>query len=350
MSQAGRDAGERARGAPALPYFHPTTVVLVDDEPRILQTASRLLENCPAVARVESFARAQDALAWLAQRPAPGPEDGGFEGARVRDVLAADARTLVRSIDLPLAGLPARLARSRTAGHVSVVVSDFAMPGMDGLEFFARLPADGTRRVLLTALCDERDAVAAFNEGWIHRFLHKGDPRGPLALPQDVASEARAWFAARLAHVAAALRAGPGGQFPAHPAVAEWLEGAAREGACREYCFRADPPGFHLDGEGPGSRFLALADAGEFERCARVVGEVEGDADLAAALRARAVMPVARDGQAIYEHGAQWRAAALVPAPLGRASGIWCVLLEGALEGLHGGAGDAGAQEDEPAG
>jgi CheY-like chemotaxis protein len=296
-----------------LPYFHPTRVVLVDDEPRILQMSALLLQRSPAVSGVRAFERALPALQWLHGREGAAPAPAPFEGARVRDVLAGDARTLLRTIDVSLAGLPRLLARSRAADPCSVVVSDFAMPGMDGLEFFGRLRDDGARRVLLTALCDDRSAVAAFNQGLIHRFLHKGDPRGPEALLETVRDQVHGFFSRRLAHLGAALGGGPGGQFLSHRGVPALLDRAMQEGGCREYCFCADPPGFHLGGGPCDSRFLVLADAAEFLRCARVVEEIEGDPALARALRARAVMPVACDGEAIYEHGPDWARRALAP-------------------------------------
>jgi CheY-like chemotaxis protein len=326
----------------ALPYFHPTTVVLVDDEPRILQTGAMLLGRSPAVERVVAFERAAPALEWLQARREAQTDGLELAGARVRDVLSGDARTLVRTIDVPLAGLPRRLADSRASLPASVVVSDFAMPGMDGLEFFRRLGDAGVRRVLLTALCDDRDAIAAFNDGLIHRFLHKGDPRGPQALLETVQVQAHCWFARRLAQLSAALRAGPAGQFPAHPAVAELLDRAMREHGYREYCFCADPPGFHLGGGAADTRLLVLADEAEFVRCARVVDEIEGDAALARALRLREVLPVAGDGQAIYEHGREWRERALAPREAGGTAPLWYGEVDGALAGEHARGADSG--------
>lgn len=64
---------------------------------------------------------------------------------------------------------------------VSVVVVDFEMPTMRGLEFcrqIAQLPDVHfpSKRIMLTGTMDKGAAVEAFNEGLIHRYLRKDDP------------------------------------------------------------------------------------------------------------------------------------------------------------------------------
>ncbi len=61
---------------------------------------------------------------------------------------------------------------------VSVVVVDYAMPEMDGLEFCRRVSKVNPyiRKVMLTGKADEKLAVEAFNKGDIHYFLRKDSP------------------------------------------------------------------------------------------------------------------------------------------------------------------------------
>ena len=100
-------------------------ILFVDDEPKILQALERQLSDKFDI------------------RTAPGPEQGWT--ALIDD------------------------------GHFAVVVSDFRMPGMNGIEFLSRvklLNAD-TVRVMLTGQADLTIAIAAVNEGSIFRFLTK---------------------------------------------------------------------------------------------------------------------------------------------------------------------------------
>ena len=60
-------------------------------------------------------------------------------------------------------------------GECAIIVSDNMMPGLKGLELLARAKefAPLARRVLLTGHTELNDAVLAFNEGVIHRFVNK---------------------------------------------------------------------------------------------------------------------------------------------------------------------------------
>jgi YesN/AraC family two-component response regulator len=70
--------------------------------------------------------------------------------------------------------------------EVDLVLSDYRMPGMDGLEFLtkARKMAPDVPRILLTAYPELNIAVRAINEAAIQNFLTK--PISPEALMEAV--------------------------------------------------------------------------------------------------------------------------------------------------------------------
>jgi CheY-like chemotaxis protein len=67
------------------------------------------------------------------------------------------------------------LAAIRENGPYAVVVSDMRMPGMNGVQFLARVRQDApdTIRMMLTGCADINAAIDAVNEGNIFRFLAK---------------------------------------------------------------------------------------------------------------------------------------------------------------------------------
>jgi serine phosphatase RsbU (regulator of sigma subunit) len=77
----------------------------------------------------------------------------------------------IETADSGRAGLEAMQAR----GPFSVVVTDYCMPDMNGIEFLAhaRQAAPETVRVLLTGSADLHAAIQAVNQGNVFRFLTK---------------------------------------------------------------------------------------------------------------------------------------------------------------------------------
>lgn len=84
---------------------------------------------------------------------------------------------------------PSNVIHALEAGkRFAVVVSDFKMPGMDGITFLSRVKelAPDTTRVMLTGHADVETASKAVNEGCLFRFLLK-----PCS-PQDIANAVNA--------------------------------------------------------------------------------------------------------------------------------------------------------------
>lgn len=77
----------------------------------------------------------------------------------------------------------AGLAALEREGPFAVVISDFSMPGLDGIRFLAevRARAPETVRVMLTGVGDLSVAIEAVNEGHIFRFLTKPCATATLA-------------------------------------------------------------------------------------------------------------------------------------------------------------------------
>jgi DNA-binding NtrC family response regulator len=89
-------------------------------------------------------------------------------------------------------GAPGVAAEGVLSGHeglawlsrrsCTLLVVDYRMPGMDGLEFLRRAEAlqPEARRILMTAFPDRHLAVRAVQEARVERFLAKPFPAGDL--------------------------------------------------------------------------------------------------------------------------------------------------------------------------
>lgn len=78
--------------------------------------------------------------------------------------------------DINLSVLPKLRQDKERYNEVSVVIVDYNMPGMDGLDFCRELKDSPIKKILLTGLMNNEAAVQAFNEGIIHCFLQKDSP------------------------------------------------------------------------------------------------------------------------------------------------------------------------------
>ena len=144
--------------AAIVPYFHPTMVGFVDDHYHFLESLSLL---APQTLCSEIFYSPEDALEWVNLPHRRQPLAHGcfsYDQGLVHFDLSALEREITQ---------PDRFRR------ISVLVVDYAMPTMNGLDLCAEVSDPDIRKILLTGVADEKLAVAAFNQGLIHRYVPK---------------------------------------------------------------------------------------------------------------------------------------------------------------------------------
>ncbi|MEY1661091.1 response regulator [Isoalcanivorax beigongshangi] len=151
------------------PYFHPTTVLMVDDNQRFLDNFSLLLDERLAC---RFFTSASEALQLInAQARATTLDQRCCRYLRQQEAAAGE-----RTLRLDLTLIEREISNTQRFADISVVVVDYDMPEMNGLAFCQQLKHPRVKKVLLTGVADEKLAVDAFNAGTIHHFLTKQDP------------------------------------------------------------------------------------------------------------------------------------------------------------------------------
>jgi CheY-like chemotaxis protein len=223
----------RARPFTLSPYFHPTTVVIVDDNESFLRS---LTLEMPGTIACRGFTDPEEALAFLNEPVDLAPlVDRCFTLAR-----GHDNRTLIH-LDLGL--IEQEINYRQRFRRVSVVLVDYAMPSVDGLQFCARMLDPHARRALLTGVADEKLAVEAFNAGLIHRFIPKHKATAVEAVVAFIAELERDYFQQHLARLRTMLALDPPG-FLVDPAIAVEVHRLMQEERVMEYYLVDDPPGF----------------------------------------------------------------------------------------------------------
>jgi CheY-like chemotaxis protein len=176
---------------PTLPlYQHPTLVIMVDDSASFVASMEfRMNPNLP----VKSFSGSVEALRWI------------FASFRRRQEEPASLHRIEPAAQAPVgrAGLSSlrqlyqTVLDPRRFDAPAVVVVDYAMPHIDGLDFCRALDGLPCKKILFTGEADEMVAVDAFNRGLIDRYLKKGDPEALERLSVEIAALERQYFAER---------------------------------------------------------------------------------------------------------------------------------------------------------
>ena len=146
-----------------LPYYHPTTVCFVDDNELFLKSLELALpEDCAHM----TFPSGSSALEVI---------NHTSNVTSLADRCIEPAHLGQADVRLNLHVLEQEIARKDRFRDISVVLVDYAMPGMTGLEFCQQVKNKDLQIVLLTGAANESTAVDAFNDGLIDRYIQKGD-------------------------------------------------------------------------------------------------------------------------------------------------------------------------------
>lgn len=166
--------------APISPYFHPTTVVLVDDDSHMLRSLilGLDLDTLPH----KAFHDSQEGLDFINQ--------DRYRERFVSRLTMPEEEAMGDSIYFDPRSVLSELKSPDRFHQISVLIVDYEMPGMKGLELCEKIQNPYIKKILLTGVADENIAVEAFNRGVIDRYIRKHDPEF-LALLQKAISKAQ---------------------------------------------------------------------------------------------------------------------------------------------------------------
>jgi CheY-like chemotaxis protein len=259
----------------ALPlYYHPTAVCFVDDNYSFSQS---LALTIPEDMHLTTFLSPDEALD-IVNIPHPRPP--------LADLCFSQEGNLIR---LDLNVLEQEIKHIDRFERISVMLVDYAMPTMNGLEFCAQLTDRDVRRVLLTGVADEKTAVQAFNAGLIDHYLPKAKLSSPGGVVPYILDQQQRYFQSYQSRLTKALGiATP--DFTQDPAFCEYFYQLIDDNAIAEYYMVTHPAGYLcLTNQGK-SKQLVVQDSNtkahnlrlmeEFSAPAKLIEKVRGDAAL----------------------------------------------------------------------
>jgi CheY-like chemotaxis protein len=145
--------------------FHPTRVVVVDDNREFLNNLDPILSQ--DYSSYMYFKNPQKALYHLNEVYQPNP----FPNRYIASLDETEHEH--RWMDVNILDTHHEIYRPQRFEEISVVVADYSMPGMNGLELCRQIKDPHIQKILLTGLADESKAIEAFNEGIIQHFITK---------------------------------------------------------------------------------------------------------------------------------------------------------------------------------
>lgn len=230
-------------------YYHPTTVCFIDDNFSFLRSLS---VDLPDDWCFISYLEPEVALAAINQ---PDPLSPLVDRCFSMDNSDPN-QPLIR---LNMNALEQEVNLVQRFRRVSVLLVDYAMPNMNGLEFCEQVKNLDVKKALLTGVADEKTAVKAFNKGIIDRYIPKNSLASLSHVIPHVEELKRAYFNQYTARLTSNLALNPPA-FMAETAIVPYFEQVIAKYSIVEYYLTSEPYGYlMLRADGSMVRLVVLS-------------------------------------------------------------------------------------------
>ena len=284
-----------------VPCYHPTTIYWVDDNREFLLNASlSLAPDFPYRLYLSPFKVLEALEPQIRKRP---PWKRFIELDRKN--LDFDLNDIL--LRCKFSKFMMEINRSVRFERVSVVIVDYAMGEMDGLELSRNLRRGPFKIILLTGKADEKKAVEAFNEGIIDCFLFKNQNDMEEVLKKEIPRLQQKFFYDQTAAVRDSLYQSPY-DFLGDPLFIDFFLKFCRENKFIEYYLSRNPMGFYLIDPWGVIRFLSIQTERDLHDHATLTRILEGPEELIRSLESGRWVPFFPNETNIYEKGYQdWK-------------------------------------------
>lgn len=283
--------------------FYPTQVILIDDNSEFLTTLSLALSR---QFNVKSFTDTAMALKYINEQEreiklsegndAPKPE--GDSEVWVKQVLT---RQNIKRFD------------QFKAREVSVVVADYSMPSMNGIELCEQIQNPSIRKILLTGYATSSEAVKAFNNNTIHYYLKKNDENMLQELEETIHQLQHKYFN----EISSSIKAeaiDSGTPFFADLELARYFKKSCEALEVIEYYYLTNPSRFALKAKDNRKYLCVIYTADDIAEHLQVLEEEGGPENIYSAIESHAFIPYFPTADGYYEPGLPTPEANIYPA------------------------------------
>lgn len=151
-------------------FYYPTTILSVDDDQLFLDAISYIISPDNPIVK---FNNPHGCLTHLKNYVPP-----LTKLSLLIDCIDHDLHDTVNHsiVDFNVPALYQLKNYKEKTDEISVIIIDYDMPGMNGIEFCRSIKHLPMKKILLTGAVDHEAAVIAFNDNIIDRFIRKDSP------------------------------------------------------------------------------------------------------------------------------------------------------------------------------
>lgn len=268
-------------------FFYPAQIVFIDDNPDFLASLGTIFSN---EYNVKLFDDAQEALNYInapvntTQKKAT-PELCGDSDKWVKQVLNHSHMT------------------RRNDGRdmeISVIVADFSMPGLNGIEFCKKIHNQAIKKILLTGHATPSDAVNAFNENIIHYYIKKSDESMLEQLTNALIKLQHAYFQDLTSHIKNSA-VDVNTPFFTDAVLAEYFQTVCRELDIKEYFYLSTPSRFTLRSRTGSESICLIYTEEDIAEHLKILEEEDAPIELIKGIASRQFVPLFTSEDGFYE-------------------------------------------------
>lgn len=271
-------------------FFYPAQIVFIDDNPDFLASLDMVFSN---EYNLKLFDDAPSALEYI-NTTKSATRSGNRKSA---PELAGDSDKWVKQV-LNHSHLKQR--NNERDMEISVVVADFSMPSLNGIEFCKKINNPAIKKILLTGHATPSDAVNAFNENIIHYYIKKSDENMLEQLTNAINKLQNAYFQDLTSHIKNEA-VDVNTPFFADAELADYFQKVCSELDVKEYFYLSNPSRFTLQARDGSESLCLIYTEEDIAEHLKILEDEEAPAELIQRIASRNFIPLFNSEDGFYE-------------------------------------------------
>lgn len=262
------------------PFYHSTTIAIIDDNADFLTNFSLQLDEQLAYTLHPSPV---DGLEFLNNIK---PNNNISQQLISTHTDFVEDEFIDNVVVLRTSGIISELSNAERFRENSVVIVDYDMPQMNGIEFCKLLNNKNMKKILLTGVADEKVAVQAFNDNVIDKFIKKSDMDAVDHINEYIKGFQQDYFKTKTSLIKSTLNVEFYG-FMIQPAFIDLFNKLIKEHKVREYYLTNNPSGYLMITANDKILHLIIQSDLEIKSHAEIVSDQEGPEELIEKLKSK---------------------------------------------------------------